>query len=108
MSEYTCLGKQELAILTFAIRLILAKLDHRILVERGLEAFADFGRCERVAIFLLDPSGETLTVGGSTGSNLGAGPIQFHVPGTPFEKVMPSKQPGQFPLNFLDKVPYPT
>jgi signal transduction histidine kinase len=100
--------KQELAILTFAIRLILAELDHRILVERGLESFADFGRCERVAIYLLGPSSEILTVEGCTGTVLGADPIQFHVTGTPFEKVMLSKQPAHFQLNVLHKVPYPT
>ncbi len=101
-------AKQELAILTFAIRLILAELDHHVLVERGLESFADFGRCETVAIFLLSPSSETLIVEGCTGTILNADPMQFNVAGTPFEEVMHSKQPGQFQLNFLDKVPYPT
>ncbi len=44
-------AKQELAILSFAIRLILAELDHRLLIERGLESLADFGHCDNVAIF---------------------------------------------------------
>jgi signal transduction histidine kinase len=101
-------AKQELAILSFAIRLILAELDHRLLIERGLESFADFGQCDNVAIFLLDPSGETLTVGGCIGSMLGASPVQLPVAGTPFEEVMRSKQPGQFQLSYLDKAPCPT
>ena len=101
-------AKQELAILSFAIRLILAEMDHRLLIERGLDSFADFGRCARVAIFLLNPSGETLTIDGCIGSMLGANPVQIPVTGTPFEEVMRSKQPGQFQLSYLDKVPCPT
>lgn len=100
-------AKEELAVLTFAIRLVLAELDHHALIERGLESFADFGRCERVAILILSSSGETLTVEGCTGTILGADPIQFHVAGTPFEKVITSKQPAFFQLSCLEKIPYP-
>lgn len=101
-------AQQELALLSFAIRLILAELDHRLLIERGLESFADFGRSDKVAIFLLDPSGETLTVGGCIGSKMGDAPISSPVAGTPFEEVLQSKQSGQFQLTQLEGVPCPS
>ncbi|HXV83211.1 MAG TPA: ATP-binding protein [Candidatus Binatia bacterium] len=101
-------ARQELALLSFAIRLILADLDHRLLIERGLESFADFGRCDKVAIFLLDPSGETLTVGGCIGSKPGDTLISFPIAGTPFEEVLGSKQSGQFQLKHLAGAPCPS
>ena len=101
-------AQQELAILTFAIRLIMAELDQQLLVERGLEAFADFGRCDKVALFLLDPCGETLTLAGCTGTSLGDAPMQIPMAGTPFAEVLMSKHPGQFQLKPVSQVPCPT
>ncbi len=101
-------ARQELALLSFAIRLILAELDHRILIERGLESFADFGRSDKVAIYLLEPSRESLTVGGCIGAKWSDAPISVSVAGTPFEEVLQSKQSGQFQLTQLEGVPCPS
>jgi signal transduction histidine kinase len=98
---------QELGILSFAIRLLLAQSDRQLLIASGVEALADFSQSERVALFLLSPCGENLSAAGSIGSNMPVGTVPFAVAGTPFEEVITSKQPRRFALTDVHGLPCP-
>jgi GAF domain-containing protein len=99
---------QELAILSFAIRLLLAQSDRKLLIASGVEALADFSQSQRVALFLLSPGGESLTAAGSIGVDMQAETDPIMVAGTPFEDVIASKQPRRFALTDVHGLPYPT
>lgn len=99
---------QEFAILSFAIRLLLAQSDRKLLLASGAEALADFGQSECVALFLLSPTGEHLTAEGSFGTNRQVEMVSLAVAGTPFEDVLASKQPRRFALANLQGLPFPT
>jgi len=99
---------QELSILSFAIRLLLAPSDRELLIASGVEALADFSQSERVALFLLSSDGERLTAAGSIGSDIPTGIPPLVVAGTPFADAIAAKQPRRFALHDVHGLPCPT
>jgi signal transduction histidine kinase len=99
---------QELIVLSYAIRLLLAQSDGQRLVACGMESLADFSQSERLGLFFLSPSGEELTVAGCLGAEAPAGALRLAVAGTPFADVIASKQPRQFALTDFHGLPCPT
>lgn len=98
---------QELTVLSFATRLLLAELDRKTLIERGLESLADFANAEKAALFFLDHNSRELTAGGSLGCGVQPGALRISVTGTPFEDVLRSKQPRSFSLEYQEDLPCP-
>jgi len=99
---------QELSILSFAIRLLLAQSDRELLIASGVEALADFSQSERVALFLLSPDGERLTPAGSIGVGIPTGAAPVAVAETPFADAIAAKQPRRFALHDVQGLPCPT
>jgi signal transduction histidine kinase len=100
-------ASQELTVLSFATRLLLADLERETLIERGLESLADFAKAPTAAIFFLDAGRGQLGAGGSLGCDGASGALPIAVSGSPFEEVFRSKQPRSFPLAFRGGLPCP-
>ncbi len=95
--------------LSFATRLLLTDLDKSLIVERSFESLADFGRTDRVGIFLLDQTGEKLiAAGGMISEPHTDGTIEFPVEGAVCEEVLSSKLPAQYPVTYIEGIPWPT
>ena len=100
-------GSERLALLSFAVRLLLADDDRETILDRGVEALSDFSGGEGVAIFLLDASGDFLHLerSSSTASDCEADAVP--VEGSVFGAVLRSKAPESYALDSDVAVPFP-
>ena len=92
--------------LSFATRLILSDLDHNLIVSRSLESLADFGRTDKVGLYLLDDKGSNLVLQNDQGF---ADDEPFKLPfrRTPFAEVVHSKTAGLYHLEYIRGLPCP-
>ncbi|MFH1137225.1 MAG: sensor histidine kinase [Pseudomonadota bacterium] len=98
---------EQLALLNFAVRLLLSEQDRGLLVERGLEALSDFSGAARLGLFLSRDEPSMKAVGyWRTGYCPTATPV-LPLSGSPFEKVVQAKKPLTFPLAGAEGPPYP-
>ena len=91
-----------------ATRLLASEMEEDRLVDRALNAFAEFGRAERVALLRIDESVTGLEVVG--GLNRGKRlHTKRHVPtkDSPLEEVIRDRRTGGFPLSPDDELPLP-
>lgn len=92
-----------------ATRLLASEKDEGRLIERALDTLADFGRSERVALWMIQEGGRALVAAGvlSRGKRLRADRV-LPVPGTPLEQVMLSRLAESYPLAPDDEFPLPS
>jgi signal transduction histidine kinase len=103
----------ELALVSFAARLLLSQLDRRLLVERGLESFLDFARGRAGAVFLLDPGGDRLRPAAAMGEGVPAGAAVADATAMtsaieePWPDALAARRPRAFALGACCGVPSP-
>ena len=94
--------------LSYATRLILSELDRELVVERALEALAEFTGSPCAALYLLDDSEERLVLEGCHGGPSEPEP-ESHT--WPLEgaarRVVDSKQVGRYGLELRQGLPWP-
>jgi signal transduction histidine kinase len=103
-------SSSELALLSFAARLLLSQLDRRLLVERGLECFLDFARGRAGAVFLLDAAGERLervSVHGADSSAPALAATGVAAAEPPWPDALAGRLPRSFPLAAAAGAPVP-
>jgi signal transduction histidine kinase len=98
----------ELALVSFAARLLLSQLDRQLLVERGLESFLDFARGSAGAVFLFDAERTRLEAAVVTGSE-GADGRAVTVPAdeAPWPELVDGLAPHVYPAGRRGGVPVP-
>jgi signal transduction histidine kinase len=100
----------ELALVSFAARLLLSQLDRRLLLERGLETFLDFARGRAGAVFLLDADGLTLrravTLGCAAPPTSDAG-ATVSASAAPWPQALDGRQPRALALDPSGCAPAP-
>jgi two-component system cell cycle response regulator len=95
--------------LNFATRNILSNLDHGLIVEHSLESLADFGRTQKVGIFLTGGPGNTMVCQGAQHSlNYDNPSLCLPMLGSPCLEVMRTKNPGIFHLQYKEGIPWPS
>lgn len=99
--------EEDIITLGFAARLLMANLDRDLIIERAAENLGDFGKSENVGLFLLEPEGQLLCVGGLIGNAGVARSLKVALEGTPFERVMAEKYPDYFSLEYIEGIPVP-
>ena len=94
--------------LSYATRLILSELDRTLVVERALEALADFTASPCAALYLLDDSEEKVTLEGCHGGppELEPGDQAWPLEGAA-RRVVESKQVGRYGLELRRGLPWP-
>jgi signal transduction histidine kinase len=103
-------SSSELALLSFAARLLLSQLDRRWLVERGLESFLDFARGRAGAILLLDAAGERLEpaiVSGGEAAGRSSAASTIDSAESPWPDALAGRLPRSFPLGDVAGAPVP-
>jgi len=94
--------------LSFATRLLLSDLNRDLMIDRALESLADFGRSERIGIFLLNQAEERLVSAGALIDNaITKRAVELPVAGTPCEEVLQTKKTTRYKLSYLHGVPLP-
>lgn len=100
--------EEEVIALSYAIRLILSHQDKGVIIERALEALADFGRAERVGLFLLLDDHKTLiAAGGVSGGVLNRTSMIMEIEDGPSRHVLETKRIGSFNLGEFNHLPWP-
>ena len=94
--------------LSFATRLLLTDLDRDLIIERALESLADFGRTDRIGLYLLEPAGEHLLgEGGPVGRGRRDSPLKVPFESTPCEDVLTTRDPSQYQVLHKEGIPWP-
>ncbi|MFH1349637.1 MAG: sensor domain-containing diguanylate cyclase [Pseudomonadota bacterium] len=94
--------------LSFATRQLLNDLDRDLMIPRALESLSDFGRSDRVGLWLLDDPRQTVTAEGGIVSTEGMKQsFQKAISGTPFEDVISKRTPNAYPLIYEHELPFP-
>ena len=95
--------------LSFAARLILSDLDHNLIISRSLESLADFGRTEKVALYLLGDNSQSLIVQRvAKQSGPDEKPEKLRLLGTPCAEVINSKTAALYHLKYIGGLPWPS
>jgi signal transduction histidine kinase len=99
----------ELALVSFAARLLLSQLDRRLLAERGLESFLDFARGRAGGVYLLDAEGERLRVVSAAGAETAGAEalVTIQADDPPWREVLASRLPQRRPLEIGSRPPAP-
>jgi diguanylate cyclase (GGDEF)-like protein len=94
--------------LSFATRHILSDLDHDSIVKRSLDSLADFGRSDRIGLWLVDDDQNMMqAVGGSVGGKPIEITYQRPFSHTPVEDVIAKRTPETYPLVYDQGLPWP-
>ncbi len=94
--------------LSFATRLLLTDLNRDLIIERAVESLADFGRSDRIGLFLLDEDGEHLIGhGGRVTEGVRLAPLQIPLSGTPCEEVIEARNARPFGCALREDLPWP-
>jgi len=94
--------------LSFATRLLLTDLNRELIVERALESLADFGRSDRIGLYLLEPAGlHLLGDGGPLGGERRDAPLNVPFENTPCERVLKERNASWFAVQHMDDLPWP-
>lgn len=93
--------------LGFAARLLLTNLDRELIIERAAENLGDFGKSENVGLFLLEPEGRLLCVGGLIANGSVTRSFTVEVEGGPFKEILEEKSPETFALEHVEGIPVP-
>ena len=98
---------EQLALLNFAVRLLLSERKRDLLIERALEALSDFSGASRLGVFLLQDDA-SLKPAGYWISGFKISPDRsVSIPGSPFERVVRDKKTMYFPLGAEAEEPVP-
>lgn len=110
MDKQMCIDPEvDVIALSFATRLLLTDLDRKLIIERAIESLADFGRTDRVGLFLLDPVGQQLIgKGGLISKGKISRPLKIDLEGSLCEEIIESKDTKVFPVTYIDDMPCPT
>ncbi len=94
--------------LAFATRQILSDLNRELIIERALESLIDFGRSDRVGLWLLDDMEKIMT---SAGGLIDGKPVkeshQKPISQTPMEEIIAEGAPTVYPLLYEHGLPWP-
>ncbi len=94
--------------LSFATRQLLMDLDRDHILERAVESLSDFGRTERLGLYLLEDDGETLLgYGGPAKKEPRETGVKAPLAGSAFEDVINERNPAVYELSNLRDLPWP-
>jgi signal transduction histidine kinase len=97
----------ELALVSYAARLLLSQLDRRLLLEHGLETFLDFARGRRGGVYLLDAGGERLRLASGAAMRVGAhdgsdGGTELPAGESPWREALAGRMPRSVELSAVE------
>lgn len=99
--------ENDIITLGFAARLLLTNLETEVIIERACETVADFGLCSRIGLFLFNPKGDLICVGGFVNKQYEKRSYIVILENTPWETVLDKKDGDYFALDYEEDIPLP-
>ena len=99
--------ESDIITLSFATRLLLANLDRELIAERAVESLADFGKSDRVGLFLLNEDGRLVCACGFIDGIPQKRSFLVDLTDATYEQLVKTKDSGTFPVSYIDGIPVP-
>ena len=97
----------DLVALSFAARWLLAGLDRELIAERAVESLADFGKSDRVGLFLLDEEGTLQCIAGCIAGLPRKCGFALDLPAAWRDDLIRDKNAATLPLAEVEGIPVP-
>ncbi|MDD5169189.1 MAG: GGDEF domain-containing protein [Syntrophales bacterium] len=99
--------EDDIITLGFTARLLLTNLDRSMIIERAFESMADFSLSDKLGLFIFNNEGLCVCIGGSLDESIEERSFVVETEGTPWERIMETKNHDFFSLNYQEGIPIP-
>jgi diguanylate cyclase (GGDEF)-like protein len=99
--------EDDIITLGFTARLLLSNLDKDQIIERASESLGNFGKSNRIGLFIRDQEDHLMCVGGLVENSAQRRSFEVDIENTPYGKVMQDKHPASFPIVHDGDMPVP-
>ena len=107
VQEYDPGPECDIIALSFAARLLLTNLERELIAERAVESLADFGKSDRVGLFMLNDEDRLMGVAGFVQGAPQKLSFPLDLADALQEQLVTAKSSGTFPIAHVENIPIP-